>query len=212
VSRQREIQSALEAAIKIGAPLYNQGNLEACYRVYAAAALDVNRKIEHCAGPKRALLDGVARADTATGWSNKAWAMRDAFDGLLDVFERAAPSGNSDARSATTGTRHVPHHALTLLQGCTNEQLHYIGNAIAGAINIGAPLYNQGNIEACYRVYEGAILDISRNTTACIGPNQALNAGLQEAAQRTTYQGKAWALRDAFDGMMDVLVRQLQGK
>ncbi len=207
--QRRDIQTAIGAAIKVGAPLYNQGNHEACYRVYAATALDVNRKIEQCAGPKRALLDGVERADAITGWINKSWAMRDAFDGVLDVIQRSAAGKDAPASSGgTTMQRNVPQHALSLLDGCSNDNLKYIGNAIVSAIDVGAPLYNQGNIEACYRVYEGAILDVTRNAPACIGPNQALTTGLKEAAKRATYTDKAWALRDAFDGMMDVLVRR----
>jgi S1-C subfamily serine protease len=205
--RRQEIQTAINDAIEIGAPLYNQGNHEACYRIYAAAALDVNRKLPACPGPKRALLDGVKRADSLGSWTDKAWAMRDAFDGVLDVLKRAHDAGTT-AASGGGARRKVPHHPLAMLDGCTHDNLKYIGNAILGAINVGAPLYNQGNIEACYRVYEGAILDVSRNVPACGGPNKALQAGLKEAGVRTAYADKAWALRDAFDGVLDVLSRR----
>ena len=104
--------------------------------------------------------------------------------------------------------RNVPHYGLTLLEGCSNDHINYIGNAIVGAVNIGAPLYNQGNTEACYRVYEGAVLDITRNAAACVGPNKALNTGLREATNRVNYVDKAWALRDAFDGVLEVLARR----
>jgi len=208
--RLSEIRAMIEDAIKIGAPLYNDGNHEACYRVYAATALDVNRKLAHCPGPKRVLLEGVERAEGITPWADKAWAMRDAFDGLLEVINRSASSGKAAAASGsgTVPARKVPHHALTLLDGCSNDHMKYVANAIVGAINVGAPLYNQGNIEACYRVYEGAILDVMRNAPTCAGPNQALNAGLKEAANRGSYTDKAWALRDAFDGVLDVMSRR----
>ena len=209
--RLQEIQATLEDAIKVGVPLYNDGNHEACYRVYAAAALDVNRKLATCPGPKRVLLDGVERAEMLPGWLDKAWAMRDSFDGLLDVMHRAAAKNRKNAEPVgeTPGftPRNVPQHTLALLDGCSNENLKYVANAIVGAINIGAPLYNQGNIEACYRVYEGAIYDVSRNAAACNGPNKALNAGLKEAATRGNFTDKAWALRDAFDGVLEILSR-----
>ena len=207
MDRLRDIQAMIEDAIKVGAPLYNQGNHEACYRVYAAAALDVNRKLPNCAGPKRALLEGVERADAMSGWVDKAWAMRDAFDGVLDVIHRAAASGGAKTSAAPSRptARNVPQHTLMLLDGCSSEHLKYIRNAIVGAVNIGAPLYNQGNIEACYRVYEGAILDAARVASTCSGPNKALHAGLKEATKRTTFTDKTWALRDAFDGVLEVL-------
>jgi serine protease Do len=205
--RLNEIRGAIEDAIKLGAPLYNDGNHEACYRVYAAAALDMNRKLAACPGPKRALLQGVERADAISPWDGKAWAMRDTFDGLLDVIGRSASSKAATSSGGADTQRNVPHHALALLEGCSSDNLKYIANAIVGAINVGAPLYNQGNIEACYRVYEGAILDITRQAPACAGPNRALSVGLKEAAGRANYTAKAWALRDAFDGVLDVLSR-----
>ncbi len=209
--RLNEIAVAIQAAIKVGAPLYNEGNHEACYRVYAATALDVNRKLANCQGPKRVLLAGVERADTLTVWADKAWAMRDAFDGVLDVIKRASASNSKQSTVAGANPgylRNIPHLAFNQLEGCSNAHMQYIGNAIASAINVGAPLYNKGNIEACYRVYEGAVLDISRNAAACVGPNKALNAGLKEAANRGAFMDKAWALRDAFDGVLELLSRK----
>ncbi len=208
--RRAEIQAAIQDAIKVGAPLYNDGNHEACFRVYAAAALDINRKLALCPGPKRVLLDGVERADKLTTWADKAWAMRDTFDGVLDVIKRAsAPNAKAHALTGNSPTypRNIPQHAFNLLEGCSNDNMKYIGSSLVDAINVGAPLYNKGNIEACYRVYEGAILDISRNAGACAGPNKALNDGLKEAANRSSYIDKAWALRDAFDGVLELLSR-----
>jgi len=34
------------------------------------------------------LQDGLLDADALDGWSGKAWALRDAFDGLLEVINR----------------------------------------------------------------------------------------------------------------------------
>ena len=38
--------------------------------------------------PSRVLQDGLRNADDLDNWSSKAWAPRDAFDGLLDVIDR----------------------------------------------------------------------------------------------------------------------------
>ncbi len=203
------IASSIEDAIHIGAPLYNQGHIEACYRIYAATALDVQRKVVGCPGPKEALLDGVHRADGLAGWEDKAWAMRDAFDGLLDLIARAIPTPSGIAGLPTPPPRHVPVHPLSLLDRCSKDNIEKIGGAIGDAIELGAPLYNAGNLEACYRVYAGAILDLKRKVPGCTGPQKALEAGLKEAERRTTYGDKAWALRDAFDGITDVIRRRL---
>ena len=209
--RLQEIQASIEEAIKVGAPLYNEGNHEACYRVYAATALDVNRSLTPCPGPKRILLEGVERADKIAEWPDKAWAIRDSFDGLLDVIHRATSKNKKSAElsndTPVTPPRHVPQHTLALFAGCSNDNIKYVANAIISAINVGAPLYNGGNTEACYRVYEGAIFDISRNAPTCNGANKALNAGLKEASNRTTFTEKAWALRDAFDGVLELTSR-----
>ncbi len=205
------IAASIEDAIHIGAPLYNEGNIEACYRIYSATALDVEKKVAGCQGPKQALLEGVKRADGLASWDDKAWAMRDAFDGVLDVIARrvavAPPSTN--AALPAPPPRNVPSHPVSLLEGCSVDSIKHIGGGIGDAIEVGAPLYNAGNLEACYRIYEGAINEITRKVPGCNAPKKALAAGLREAANRSSWADKAWALRDAFDGILDVIGRRL---
>ncbi len=80
--------SSISSAIELGAPLYNQGNHEACYKIYEGASLELEKSLQGCAGVKQALSDGRSRAKGLTSWTEKAWAMRDAFDGLLAVIEK----------------------------------------------------------------------------------------------------------------------------
>jgi serine protease Do len=206
----RSIVERIGDAIDIGAPLYNDGNFEACYRIYAATALEADQSIAECAGPRRALLDGLANADKVTSWDDKAWAMRDAFDGVLDVVERQFAADNSD--NATTNRaasgRKVPHHPKDFLADCNTEDLNRIRDGIAAAIDSGAPLYNDGSVEACYRIYEGAIRDIDRKITACPAARNALHDGLREAEKRPGWVDKAWALRDSFDGLLEAIERK----
>jgi hypothetical protein len=84
----RQIARAIDSAVRVGAPLYNQGNIEACFRVYEGAALAVQRQVSSCAGAKKALMAGVSEASRRPGFVEKAWAMRDAFDGLIDLLQR----------------------------------------------------------------------------------------------------------------------------
>lgn len=204
------IVERIEHAISIGAPLYNDGKPEACFRIYQAMALDLDRTLIGCAGVKEALLAGVRRCEQLAGEDEKAWAMRDTFDGLLEVVERqvdALRDQESSSHLPRVPARAVPHHLLSLLDGCAPQSIHRIANAIADAIAVGAPLYNDGHFEACFRIYEGAVLDLERKLAGCDGPRRALAQGLGEAERRSSYSDKAWALRDAFDGLLDVIGR-----
>ena len=107
----------------------------------------------------------------------------------------------------------MPHHALRLLDGCSPAQLGKIAEAVAGAISIGAPLYNQGSFEACFRIYQGTALEVKRSVPACAGPKSALLDGVKTAAARQSWVDKAWAMRDAFDGLLEVIERRFaQGR
>ena len=107
-------------------------------------------------------------------------------------------------------SRQVPHHELSIWAGCDKPALALVGHGIADAIDVGAPLYNDGNFAACYHVYEGAALDIERRLPkACKGPKQALATGRRHADKLDDPSAQAWAMRDAFDGLTEVLMRQL---
>jgi hypothetical protein len=69
-------------------------------------------------------------------------------------------------------------------------------------------LYNEGKLSACYQIYEGAAADITqRLSAACRGPKQALSAGRTHAAKLAEPGEQAWAMRDSFDGMLELLAR-----
>ena len=75
---------------------------------------------------------------------------------------------------------------------------------ITKAIRVGAPVYNQGNHEACFRIYEGAATQLEQSSS-CLGVRRALGNGLLKAGEKTDYTAKAWAMRDAFDGLLKVM-------
>jgi serine protease Do len=204
----KTIVGAIQQAINVGAPLYNQGNFEACYRIYEGAALEVQQTVQQCQGPKQALTVGIDSAKKLSGWSDKAWAMRDAFDGVLAV---AAPPAAGAASSTTAVTRHIPLVPLSVVNECPSEDVLSIAASIGAAIHSGAPLYNSGNVEACYRIYEGAISEIDRKHRSCPAARRVLQDGLDNADRVTDWSGKAWALRDSFDGLMNAIVTQTGG-
>jgi serine protease Do len=197
---QKEIRRTISEAISVGAPLYNDGNHEACFRIYEAAILDAERSLPGCAAVKSALQEGMQHARGKTGATAKAWALRDAFDGMLELIERTK-------EDLPAVSRQVPKHDVEMVATCDAESVQAIVRIIESAISLGAPLYNEGNAEACFRVYQGAALDISRSARSCRGAQRALEEGMAKANAASPAEEKAWALRDAFDGLLDVIER-----
>jgi S1-C subfamily serine protease len=102
--------------------------------------------------------------------------------------------------------RLVPNHALAIFQGCQLDQIEAVVIAIGEAIEVGAPLYNKGEIEACFRIYEGTAVKFERDSK-CTGIRAAFTDGLLRAKTLDTYKEKAWAMRDTFDGLLDAARR-----
>lgn len=114
-----------------------------------------------------------------------------------DVLERAGRDDGPKIR------RLVPDHQLAIFSGCKPEQIAGMVLAIEEAIDVGAPLYNKGEIEACFRIYEGTAVKFERDSK-CAGISTAFSDGLTRAKTLDTYKEKAWAMRDTFDGLLKV--------
>jgi hypothetical protein len=98
---------------------------------------------------------------------------------------------------------------LSVFAGCSNEALQIVGHGIGEAIAVGAPLYNHGRHRACYQIYEGAASDIeNRLPKSCAGPKKRLAQGRAQAATLSEPSDQAWAMRDAFDSLVDALRRK----
>ena len=104
-------------------------------------------------------------------------------------------------------TRQVPTHNVDVLKGCSDKEISEVIDAIASAIDVGAPLYNDGKIEACFRIYEGTANKLERDPP-CSGVGKAFGDGLLRASAMASWKEKAWALRDTFDGLIDVAMRR----
>ena len=109
----------------------------------------------------------------------------------------ADPSSDSRTTPALPAPRRdVPTHDVTILDGCSGADLDLIESRIGQAIELGAPTYNRGDFQGCFSTYERTARDLeSRLPTAC------------KAAAQVRASDKAWAMRDAFDGMLDVIDR-----
>jgi hypothetical protein len=101
--------------------------------------------------------------------------------------------------------REVPTHPLSLLEGSSPAGLDAAREAIAGAIQVGAPAYNEGDVDRCYRVYADAARKLIEGRRDCPGVQAALRAGLARAEALDDVDHQAWAMRDAFDGLLGVI-------
>lgn len=119
-----------------------------------------------------------------------------------------ASNGRADSNEKSVKIqRMVPNHAVSVLDGCSDQQVVEVINAISSAIDIGAPLYNEDKYEACFRIYEGTSTKLERDPP-CAGIGRAFGDGLLRASTLPTNKEKAWALRDTFDGLLDVANRK----
>jgi serine protease Do len=109
--------------------------------------------------------------------------------------------------------RKVPSHPVKLLDKCGDEGLAQMIRGLGEAIQLGAPLYNNGDFAACYHVYEGAAADLERRLPkGCSGAKRALSDGRKKAAKLDDPGAAAWVMRDAFDGLLDVIQRKITSR
>lgn len=106
--------------------------------------------------------------------------------------------------------REVPDHPLTLLQGSAVSGLEATTDLIANAIRVGAPAYNEGDIAKCFEVYAAAARRLIDTRDDCPGVQQAMRAGLNRASSLKDVDHRAWAMRDAFDGLLQVIEKYLR--
>ena len=127
-----DVVHAISDAIEDGAPAYNrqsEGPLdqqtghankdydphgyETCFRIYEGTAL----RFEHsaaCKGVRDAFGDGLLRAQSLSNYNDKAWAMRDTFDGLILVAQKWVQSqGNGPSEKKKHETTQKPNASDT---------------------------------------------------------------------------------------------------
>jgi serine protease Do len=105
--------------------------------------------------------------------------------------------------------RKIPKLPVTVFKGCDDRAVALVAHGISEAVAVGAPLYNQGNHRACFQVYQGAASDIeNRLPKSCQGPKRALAQGRTRAAELDDPSAQAWAMRDAFDGLVEAIMRR----
>jgi hypothetical protein len=125
-----------------------------------------------------------------------------------DSFHDGTRTVESPAAMVPTGPRQVPTHPVRFLEGCSDADLQQVEDAIGEAVTIGAPLYNDGDVVGCYETYDTHARDLEKTLpVACRGPAEALAGGRRSAAGKDSASARAWAMRDAFDGLLEVIDR-----
>jgi hypothetical protein len=124
----------------------------------------------------------------------------------LDAFADATSFKSAEVKVE----RHVPEHSEALLDGCTDQHMAEAAQAISDAIDVGAPLYNKGEHKACFVIYEGTAIKLEKES-GCPGIRSAMHDGIERADGLSSDTDKAWAMRDTFDGLMDVMIRKANG-
>jgi serine protease Do len=122
----------------------------------------------------------------------------------MSLAEFAAATGGAPEGTTQRGpkiTRQVPRHEISLISGCKKQDIAEVVAAIDQAIANGAPLYNQDNHEACFRIYEGTAIKYEQSS-GCAGLRSAFGDGLLRVQTLSTPTEKAWAMRDTFDGIL----------
>jgi serine protease Do len=136
--------------------------------------------------------------------------------------EAALEDNRDETHTASTGPvdaapppRHVPMHPVEIWTGCNPEDVESTFTQIESAIEMGAPIYNDGvkpdadvtsrlqAFEHCFHIYEHTGSQLEKSSS-CKGVRDAFGDGLLRASAITSFKDKAWAMRDAFDGLMQV--------
>lgn len=125
----------------------------------------------------------------------------------VEEFARSTRSvAQRDADRNVPAGRHVPSYDIAIFDGCKLDDIAALVQRIDEAIRVGAPLYNAGNHEACFRIYEGTAWKLQHDVP-CAGVRSALESSVGQASSLGTSGDKAFVLRDAFDGLRDAAKR-----
>jgi hypothetical protein len=157
--------------------MYNRGDIAGCAELYRKAAETALASAE--AGEEQRLRAGLQEAVRSGSDKDAAWALRHAFDDVLD--------GRSLGRDREAARRDV-----------ASADAH---DRIREAISVGVPLYNSGNAAACAEVYEVCLREIE--PTLDSNAARSVQATLQELGKLANHDKRAWALRKTMDFILE---------
>jgi hypothetical protein len=170
------VQAYIGMAISIGAPAYNTGDRQGCYDVYAATGRMIVRTVAAADEPIATIRDALGRCEGMSDADDQAWAMRRAFDSILEM-------------GALTGEGIAPREIRLML---------------SLAIQIGAPAFNLGDRRGCYEVYACTARLLVNSSAVPEEVKAPLRTALQEAVVIPDVSRQAWVMRHAFDKLIGV--------
>ncbi len=92
-----------------------------------------------------------------------------------------------------------------MLSECAIDDIATTDRVIKEAIVVGAPIYNQDQALACYKIYEGATYKaLYLLADRCAAASDVLADAVTRSAREETPARKAWLLRYAFDTVLGV--------
>lgn len=180
--------------------------------IFAVAIFAGYKDAKSVAGPVPTISPAGTGTSGSTGpGTKKPFNPHEALDDDDDDDEDDDDDDDEDLGSKlpTPPPRLVPHHDVKMLSGCSDADLKAVIKHIDDAIALGAPRYNRGDFQGCYQTYVSTSQDIEKDLPkACKGPIDALKAGRDKASKAANSSDRAWAMRDSFDGLIDVIERK----
>jgi S1-C subfamily serine protease len=125
---------------------------------------------------------------------------------VAELAERTQPKQPEVVVEGVRIKRVIPEHPMSIFDGCAPTAIAEAVQAIDAAISVGAPVYNRGDYQGCFDIYQATTSKLEA-ASACKGIRDAAGAGLLRASTMPTPAAKAWALRDAFDGLLVAIKR-----
>jgi hypothetical protein len=183
----------LAVAEAIAAPHYAAEHLDLVGDYYLEFARQLSARLRRNASnpAMRAWLDQAVDAGLKAGGGQRALA---SLSKALEALRRGLyPTLQS-----------MP--AVASLAGC--PQLEAYAHKVVQAISLGAPAYNAGDADACYRIYHNAAESIVQEIGAsepCADVRRLLQSAMEEA-EHLSAEHAAWALRRAFDHLLAAAV------
>lgn len=170
-------QAFIATAISIGAPAYNTGDRQGCYDVYACTARMILKAVDGLgAEAATRLRDALTRCAELDDPDDQAWAMRHAFDAVGEM----GASG----------------------EGITANEVRPL---LSMAVSIGAPAFNLGDHRGCYEVYACTARLLVNSSAVPDNLKQILQLALERTCVIPNVTRQAWAMREAFDAILDTL-------
>jgi len=105
--------------------------------------------------------------------------------------------------------RHIVEHPISTMRDCSYTQIRNNYEILTNTIAVGAPIFNRGEHDTCFILYERTASSMESNPQTCKAVRHILGAGLNRAENLQTPVEKAWALRDTFDGLLKVMKLKL---